>query len=42
MPRLLVHMSAKARGVVSEGGLELAPPDRLVALVFEADKTVVY
>jgi len=35
-------MSAKARGVASEGGVELAPPDRLVELIDAADKVIVY
>ncbi|CAN5455797.1 hypothetical protein BH23CHL8_BH23CHL8_16390 [soil metagenome] len=35
-------LSAKARGVTSDGRVELAPPDRLVALVVEADKVLVY
>jgi predicted peroxiredoxin len=35
-------MSAKARGVVSGGDVELAPPDKLVELIDIADKVVVY
>ncbi len=35
-------MSAKARGVTSDGDVELAPPDKLVELIDGADKVVVY
>ena len=35
-------MSAKARGVATEGDVELAPPERLVQLIDAADKVVVY
>lgn len=35
-------MSAKARGVVSEGDVALSPPDKLVELIDGADKVVVY
>jgi uncharacterized protein len=35
-------LSATARGVTPDSGVELAPPDRLVALVVEADRVVVY
>ena len=35
-------MSAKARGIAAEEGVELAPPQRLVALIAEADRVVSY
>lgn len=35
-------LSAKARGVSAEDGVELAPPQRLVALIAEADRVVTY
>jgi uncharacterized protein len=35
-------LSSKARGITPEAGVELAPPDRLVALILEADRVVVY
>ena len=35
-------MSAKARGVVADSDVELAPPDKLVELIDSADKVVVY
>ena len=35
-------MSARARGVASEGDVELSPPERLVQLIDAADKVVVY
>jgi len=35
-------MSAKARGVTSDGNVELVKPPRLVELIVEADKVVVY
>jgi hypothetical protein len=35
-------MSAKARGIGAEEGVELAPPQRLVALIAEADRVVTY
>ncbi len=35
-------LSAKARGVTSDGDVELVPPGRLVELIVAADKAVVY
>ncbi|HVM29788.1 MAG TPA: DsrE family protein [Candidatus Limnocylindrales bacterium] len=35
-------MSSKARGVSADDGVELAPPDRLVGLIVEADRVVSY
>ncbi len=35
-------MSAKARGAAAEEGVELAPPQKLVALIAEADRVVTY
>ena len=35
-------LSSKARGVTAEEGVELATPDRLVALTMEADRVLVY
>jgi predicted peroxiredoxin len=35
-------MSARARGIAAEEGVELAPPQRLVALIAEADRVVSY
>ena len=35
-------MSARARGVVSDGPVELVKPDRLVELIMASDKVVVY
>jgi uncharacterized protein len=35
-------MSAKAREVTPEDGVELAPPDRLVELIMGADQVVTY
>ncbi|CAN5168691.1 hypothetical protein BH24CHL7_BH24CHL7_07350 [soil metagenome] len=35
-------MSAKARDLVAEDGVELAPPDRLVELIMGADRVVSY
>jgi uncharacterized protein len=35
-------MSAKAREIVAEEGVELAPPDKLVELIMAADRVVTY
>ena len=35
-------MSAKARGVVSDGSVEMVKPPRLIELIVEADKVIVY
>jgi predicted peroxiredoxin len=35
-------LSARARGVTSDGDVELVKPDRLVELILQADKVVVY
>lgn len=35
-------MSAKARGVESDGDVQLSPPDKLVELIDVADKVIVY
>ena len=35
-------MSAKARGIASDGDVELAPPDKLVELIDAADRVIVY
>lgn len=35
-------LSARARGVASDGDVRLVTPDRLVELILEADKVVVY
>jgi uncharacterized protein len=35
-------MSSKARGIAAVDGVELAPPDRLVQLIADADRVVSY
>jgi uncharacterized protein len=45
VPIYLSGMSSKARGVVDDdvpSGVEMAPPTRLVQLVFEADRVLTY
>jgi predicted peroxiredoxin len=44
-PIYLSGMSSKARGVVDDdvpSGVQMAPPTRLVQLVFEADRVLTY
>jgi predicted peroxiredoxin len=45
VPIYLSGMSSKARGVVDDdvpSGVQMAPPTRLVQLVFEADRVLTY